>query len=204
MPPPRRPHPQGRYPHGPQYGEIPEKNRIPTRSRDTASHRLSPRTAPAPGGGGGGRRPGGVGVTGIALRSRDRGDAPPQSLTASRAQFLSEHRTPRQPHSETLWVSRTPVLRTVVPPMVINDACPKGRRSSSTKGASLPRSTVPGFSLDLGLLKCFTQPTLPPPTPAARNPCTYMSLPHRPPPRQSPVPAVPTLMIDPLKYRYQR
>jgi len=52
----------------------------------------------------------------------------------------SAHRTPRQPHSEdqrssrvrfrshseTIRVSRTPVRRTVVPPMAINDACPEG------------------------------------------------------------------------------
>jgi len=39
-----------------------------------------------------------VGVTDVRVQGRDRGGGtPPQSLTASRAPFLPEHRTPRQP-----------------------------------------------------------------------------------------------------------
>jgi len=84
-PPPCRPHPQRRYPHGPLHGKIPENNRIPTLSRGTAFHRLSPRTAPAPRGGGGGRRPGGVGSHApISGGDRGGGMLPP----------------PRQPHPQ--------------------------------------------------------------------------------------------------------
>ncbi len=48
VPPPRRPHPPWRYPHGPQHGEILEKSRIrlPTGYRHA-------RTPPSGGGGGG-------------------------------------------------------------------------------------------------------------------------------------------------------
>ena len=46
--PPRKPHPNGDSHHGPLHGENLEMNRVPVRSRDTASPRLSSCTAPAP------------------------------------------------------------------------------------------------------------------------------------------------------------
>ena len=61
-----------------------------------SASRLSPRTAPAPGGGGGARSAGGVGVTGIALRGRDRGGGfSPFAPIGAQARYA---RTPRQPH----------------------------------------------------------------------------------------------------------
>ena len=70
VPPPRRPHPPWRYPHGPQHGEILEKNRArwPTGfTPDTAAHLISPRTDPAPGRGRG-RSAAGAGGVGEASR----------------------------------------------------------------------------------------------------------------------------------------
>jgi len=40
--------PRWRYSHGSLNGKISEKDDFPASSRDTASHRVSPRTAPAP------------------------------------------------------------------------------------------------------------------------------------------------------------
>ncbi len=57
VPPPRRPLPQWRYPHGPAHGEILEKSRArwPTGSTpDTAVHPISQALPPPTGGGGGG------------------------------------------------------------------------------------------------------------------------------------------------------
>ena len=71
VPPPRRPLPPWRYPHGPVHGEIPEKTRArrPTGSTpDTAVHLISPRTDPAPKRGRG-RSAGGAGGVGAAGRS---------------------------------------------------------------------------------------------------------------------------------------
>jgi len=57
VPPPRRPHPPWRYPHGPVPGDRWERAGygLPTGSTpDTTALLISPRTDPAPGGGGGG------------------------------------------------------------------------------------------------------------------------------------------------------
>ena len=50
---PRQPPPQWRYSHAPLYGKMLKMDGGPFRLPDTAFHRLSPHTAPAPGGGGG-------------------------------------------------------------------------------------------------------------------------------------------------------
>jgi len=72
VPPPRRPHPPWRYPHGPVHGEIPEKSRmrLPTGyTPDTAAPMISPRTDPAPKRGGGGAPKARVGW-GLPARSK--------------------------------------------------------------------------------------------------------------------------------------
>jgi hypothetical protein len=102
-------------------------------------------TAPAPGAGcdgpwgrsmstaGAGEEAGWGGVDEVCGSSRETGEGetpskpsgflmlPPVAPRTLSVLKLALARTPRQPHSETLCASRTPVLRTVVPPMVISD-----------------------------------------------------------------------------------
>ena len=71
VPPPRRPHPPWRYPHGPVHGEILEKSRARWPAGctpGTAAPLISPRTATAPGRGRG-RSAEGAGGAGAAGRS---------------------------------------------------------------------------------------------------------------------------------------
>ncbi|CDM26114.1 hypothetical protein BN140_3007 [Methanoculleus bourgensis MS2] len=94
------------------------------------------------GGGGGGRRPGGVGVTGIALWSRDRGGG----LLPRRTSFFScSLRSPL----ETLRVSHAHSVRTSTPHGFSCSAPPEHRTRTSGAQARFARTPCQPHSEDL-------------------------------------------------------